>query len=41
VILVIMLLDPQGMHSLGERAISKISSLWKKRRARDTGEMKT
>jgi branched-chain amino acid transport system permease protein len=41
VILVIMLLDPQGMHSLGERTISKIGSLWKKRRARDTGEMKT
>ncbi len=40
VVIVIMLLDPQGMHSLGERAISKIGSLWKKRGGRDTEEMK-
>lgn len=38
VIIVIMLLDPRGMHSLGERMVAKIRSLRKQDKADDTAE---
>lgn len=39
VIIVIMLLDPQGMHSLGERVIARVVSLWNKRKASNLREI--
>jgi ABC-type branched-subunit amino acid transport system permease subunit len=41
VVIVIMLLDPRGMHSLAKQVTAKVVSLWEKRKTSNPRETET